>query len=503
MFKKILVANRGLVAAQCVKAVQELGIPVAVVYEGADLHSAAVRSADEAYELVSHGSASPYVDVPALLDLAERIGADAVHPGYGYLAHDENFAKLCRKRGITPIGPQLGAGKDLSNKPELKRLAAEVGLRPLPGSSVMSSFVDIENAAKQIGYPLLIKSVQGFGGKGIRAVYKAEELRGAYDYVVAQCEQNGIELELYVEKFLPESRLVEFPVLRDKSGRCLVLPSQECAVMRRFQKLLVESPAPALGAVAKDSIEALLPALLKSLGLVGFASVEFLMAQDGQLYFLEVNPNVQPSHGVTGSLLGVDLLREQVDLLAGGSIDFEIPATVGHAIGAYVLAMDPDNKFAPSPGRIERFWAPTGTGVAVQAAVSAGDMVGVSYDPMVANVVVRDRSRTAALRRMRVALDNLTLEGISTTLTLLRALVSSPEFEQLKITQGALFTEERRKALMDGARSDQDDAVAALIAALTLAQDANRAAILEAAAQNQTSVWNLASRFLNRKKMEF
>lgn len=503
MFKKILVANRGLVAAQCVKAIQELEIPVAVVYEGADLHSAAVRSADEAYEIQARGNNTPYVEIAAILDVAERIGADAVHPGYGYLAHDENFAKLCRQRGITPIAPVLGAGRDLSNKPELKRLAAEVGLRPLPGSVVLSSYAEIESAAKQIGYPLLIKSVQGFGGKGIRAVYKADELRQSYDYIVAQCQQSGLELELYVEKFLPESRLVEFPVLRDKSGRTLVLPSQECAVMRRFQKLLVESPAPALQAGARASVEGLLPSLLKSLGLVGFASVEFLLSQDGQLYFLEVNPNVQPSHGVAGSLLGVDLLREQVRLLAGGSVDFVVPDAVGHAVGAFVLALDPDHKFAPSPGRIERFWAPTGTGVAVQSAVSAGDMVGVSYDPMVANVVVRDRSRTAALRRMKVALDHLTLEGISTTLTLLRALVSSPDFEQLKITQGALFSEERRKALMEGARSDKDDAIAALIAAVTLAQDDSRASILEAAAQNQTSVWNLASRFLNRKKMEF
>jgi acetyl/propionyl-CoA carboxylase alpha subunit len=501
MFKKILIANRGLIAAQCVKAIQELGIPVAVAYTPTDLHSWAVRSADESYPLASDAK-QPYLDGPAFVELALKIGADAVHPGYGALAHDANFAADLKAAGITPILPTVHAHIDLSSKSALKEIAKSVGFDILKGSAALYNWPELEKKALELGFPLIIKSPSGYSGRGIRSADNKNEVKNAWDHIQAQGGQLALA-GLYLEEFRDQDRHIEYPVLRDKDGRCEILPPRDCSVRRRFRKMLVETPAPGIPASVQRRLESLLPTLLHQIGLVGYCSVEFLLDKQGNLRFLEVNPHIQPSHAATGALWGLDLLQEQVRLAAGEKIRETLPATHNHTFAALILALDPDQKFAPSPGRIDRFWAPSGTGVVVQSAVSSGDQLGSSDDVLLATLVVRDRTREGALRRLQVALDQFHIDGIATTLPFLRALAKHPDLALGKLTSGALFKEEDRLSLMRVVRSEHDEEIAAVIAALTLAQDSNRTAILEAAAQNQPSVWNLAARWLNRKKMEF
>lgn len=495
MFKKVLVANRGLVAANCVRAVRELGAKAAVVYESQDLGSAAVRAADEAIEIRSANGSTAYLDVGAIVDAAVRVGADAVHPGYGFLEKSPELALQLKERGIVFISSP--------NYLRAKEIAQKSGMGVLPGSSVLRSWSDAETVVASIGFPLTLKAIAGYGGWAGRVVNEKAELKPAWDHVCKQCERHGVPQELVIEKHLPKAHQVEFPVLRDASGKVLVLPELESSVQRRFQKLLVETPSPAMKAGLRGKLESAIPALVNQLGLVGFASIIFKVA-GGEAYLSEVDTSIQASHSASGLLTGVNILREQIRVASGESlrVQQEQIQRKGHAIAVFLLAMDPYHKFAASPGRIERFLVPMGEGVHLQSTLAAGDVVSPHYDPNIANLLVLDSTRDEAITRLRLALKDMYVDGIQTTLPIMRAVVESADFAKSEVNCSYLFSDEKRVSLLKSLRNTEDDAVAALVAAIALNTDANATQIMNSA-QHGGLVWSMASRLLNRKKMEF
>ena len=495
MFKKVLVANRGLVAANCVRAVRELGAKAAITYETSDLGSAAVRAADEALEISSQNGSTAYLDVGAVVDAAVRCGADAVHPGYGFLCKSQELADRLKERGIALIAS--------ASFPRAKEVAQKSGIAVLPGTGLLRTWAEVESNVSSLGYPLVVKAVASYGGWGARVAHDSAELKPAWDLVCKQCQRHGVPQEVYLEKHLPAAHQIEFPVLRDNTGRVIVLPEMETSVQRRFQKLIVETPAPSLKTLARGRIESGIPALVNQLGLVGYATVVFQVA-NGEAYLSEVDGSIQASHSATGLLTGVNLIREQIRVASGEAlrISAESVQRKGHVIGAFLYATDPYHKFAPSPGRVERFHAPTGEGIFLHSAVASGDIVSPHYDPNIAKLLVLDSTRDEAISRMRLALVDFYVDGIQTTLPLLRAIVASADFVKSEITTSYLFSDERLASLLKSLRNDEDDEVAALVAALALNTDANASQIMDSA-KHGSLLWAMASRVLNRKKMEF
>lgn len=495
MFKKVLVANRGLVAANCVRAVRELGAKAAIVYETSDLGSAAVRAADEAIEISSANGSTAYLDVGAIVEAAVKCGADAVHPGYGFLEKNPDLANRLKERGIALIAPAI--------YPRAKELAQKAGLGVLPGSTLLRGWSEVEASVASIGFPLVIKAVASYGGWGARIVNEASELKPAWDHVCKQCERHGVAQELVLEKHLANAHQIEFPVLRDSSGKVLVLPELETSAQRRFQKHLVETPAASLKSALRGKLESAIPALVNQLGVVGFVSVIFQVS-GGEAYLSEVDGSIQASHSATGLLTGVNVIREQIRVASGESlrIQAEHVQRKGHVIGVMVYAMDPYQKFAPCPGRIERFYAPTGEGIVLHSTVTGGDIVSPHYDPNIATLLVLDSTRDEAINRLRLALADFFIDGIQTSLPMMRAVVASADFVKGEVTTSYLFSEDRRVSLLKSLRNSEDDEVAALVAALALNTDANATQIM-ASAQHGGLLWAMASRVLNRKKMEF
>lgn len=498
MFKKVFIANRGLPAANCVKAVRELKMKSVVAYEGDDLRSVATRTADEVIEISSHSKPTAYLDVDVMVEAIEKSGADAVHPGYGFLAKNKDFAAKIKEKGITFIG------NDFGSKSEIRDLAIQSGLAVLPSSGVLKSWNDVDSSAEAVGYPLIIKVLDSYSGWGVRVVRSAEELRGAWDYVQKQCERHEVSSQVVLEKYLADAHQVEVPVLRDNKGRCIILPEVDTTVQRRFQKLLVESPSPVVNKDLRSKIESALPVLLNKLDLVGYATVEFLIDVQGEAYFLDVEGDVQAAHSVTGLFTGLNIMREQIRLHAGEALSI-LPENIkrqGHVLCVFLHAVDPYNKFRPSPGKVEYFQSPAGEGIILQTAVGAGDLVSPNYDSLIAKVIVSDSSRTDAISRMKVALEDTFIEGIQSNLPIMRAIVNTEDFARAEINISDLFSEEKRVQLLRSLRNEEDDEVASVLAALALNTDANATQIM-ASAQQGGLLWSMASKVLNRKKMEF
>lgn len=497
MFKKVFIANRGLVAANCVRAVRELGAVAAVAYEAADLGSAAVRGADEALEISTDKNIPAYLDVDVIVATAQKCGADAVHPGYGFLARNVELSQKLQEVGITLIG------NDLGTKPEIKEKARQSGIAVLPNTGILQSWNDVDSAAPSVGFPLVVKALASYSGWGVRIVHTPEELRGSYEYVCIQCNKHGVRQDVMLEKYLEKAHQVEIPVLRDESGKTLVLPEIDSTVQRRFQKLLVESPSPAVSVKLRGQMEALIASLAKKLNLIGYATVEFLVSE-GEAYMIDVDSCMQASHSVTSMYSGINVIREQIRLHSGESLRFQSDQIQrkGHAMGIFLYAMDPYRKFAPSPGRIDRFHTPSGEGILLQSAVSSGDMVSPQYDPLIAKIMVMDSTREEAIARMANALEDCFIDGIQTTLPMMRAVLASPDFAKAKMSISTLFSEDKRIELLRALRNHRDDEIACVVAALALNTDSNASQILASAPQGNL-LWSMASRMMNRKKMDF
>ncbi len=503
MFRRVLIANRGLIQANCVRAVKELGATAVTIFEEGDRDSAGVRNADEAYELrVGDPRLRPYLDIDQIVALAEKLKVDAVHPGYGFLAQSAAFARALARSGIMVIAPRAEGLHNLSDKHKVKEAVARAGFPVIEGSPAFSAADRLEAAAAQAGYPLMLKAVHGYGGIGMRVVHEPRHLEGAFRQAQAACAKFLLNSpEVFAERFLPEVRHIEFPVLRDDDGRTVVFPEMECSLQRRFQKLLVETPVADLDPDLRACLQSEIRVLCQRLDIFGFACFEFLLT-GGQAVFLEINGYIQPSHTATTLLTGVDLLKEQIRLFSGEPLGCgaEAPAADRHVIGSYIYAEDPDNNFEPSPGRIERLYLPFGEEVFLQTSIFSGATVSPFYDPMIAKLLVRGRSRAEAILKLRIALDEFFVEGVKTNIPLMRGVLHAPAFQEGRVTPSFLGSAAVRRRLVESLKSPRDYEIAALVAALALHRDGDTLLKRIEAGRVESSLLGAAARWLRPRK---
>ncbi|MCG8525469.1 MAG: ATP-grasp domain-containing protein [Opitutales bacterium] len=505
MFSKILIANRGLIQANCVRAVKELGARAITIYAPNDKNSAGVRNADEAYELEVKASGIPYLDIEQIVDLAVKLKVDAVHPGYGFLAQNADFNAKLKEKKICLITPKHLEGYDLADKPQIRSFAQTLGLPILPGTDTCNDLESLKKSAAEIGYPIVMKAAEGYGGIGLRVIDRESVLEANYRNVLSQADRHLLHAphEVYLEKYFTKAKHIEFPVARDAQGNMVVFPERECTIQRRYQKLVTETPSSCLTDALRGKLKSAVELLMNQLAIQGFVSVEFLYDGD-QAYFLEINSYIQPSHAVSALLTGVDMLREQVSIASDAPLSFSSKDITNDdvAMGVFVSAEDTDRNFTPSPGKIERLDLPYGDGVYSLTNVSAGDTVGTFYDPIVALVMAKEISRSKVISKMRTALDALHIDGIKTSIPLMRALMRYPAFSKGEYDSEILATKESRDAIFDNIRTPEESEIAAMIAALSLHRDSSKQHLLDEARENSKKgkVWEMAAEWFNRQK---
>jgi acetyl-CoA carboxylase biotin carboxylase subunit len=431
MFEKVLIANRGEIAVRVIAACKDLGIRTVAVYSEADRSALHVRHADEALCIGPAKAADSYLNVPCVISAAEITGADAIHPGYGFLAENAAFAEVCEVSGLTFIGPPSHAIRLMGDKARARRAMREAGVPILPGTEeALDSFDDAKKAAEEIGYPLIIKAAAGGGGRGMRVVRQSKDLESAYNQAQNEAAASFSCADVYIEKFIDRPRHIEFQVLGDNHGRVVSLGERECSVQRRHQKLLEEAPSSRVSAELRDRIGKTIEGALAAIGYSNAGTVEFLMDEKGELHFIELNARIQVEHPVTEMVTGVDLVKSQLLLAAGARIEDILPETIeieGHAIECRINAENPDT-FAPSAGLITKFIPPGGIGVRVDSAAYSDWFVPPYYDSLVAKLIVHGPNRTDSMARMRRALDVFVVEGIHTSIPLQQRILSDEGF---------------------------------------------------------------------------
>ncbi len=429
MFEKVLIANRGEIALRIHRACKELGIRTVAVHSTADADAMHVRLADEAVCIGPPPARESYLNKAAIISAAIITGADAIHPGYGFLSENADFARMVEEHGIVFIGPSPDHITMMGDKIEAKRAMVSLDVPCVPGSD--GPVPDLDTAVKlgeEIGYPVLIKAAGGGGGKGMRVARDSAELAEAYRSARAEAGANFGNDVVYIEKYLDHPRHIEFQILADTHGNVVHLGERDCSLQRSHQKVLEESPSPALNAEQRHEMGRIVTSALKKLGYRNAGTLEFLY-QDGRFYFIEMNTRLQVEHPVTEMICGLDLVREQIRIASGAPIAFtqDDVRLQGHAIECRVNAEDPET-FAPSPGRIAEYHPPGGLGVRVDSALYSGYKVPSNYDSMVAKLIVHGTSRNECLMRLRRALEEYVIGGIKTTLPLHRKLVQTAEF---------------------------------------------------------------------------
>ena len=447
MIGKVLVANRGEIALRVVRACRELGIRSVAVYSTADADSLHRMLADEAVCIGPPPAAGSYLNVPAIISAAELTGADAVHPGYGFLAENARFAEICERVGLTFVGPSSRAIASMGDKAAARKAATEAGVPVTPGSDgPCESAAEVKRVGAAVGYPLVIKASAGGGGKGMRVVGSEGEVEGAYMEASREAGAAFGDGTVYVEKFLQHLRHVEVQVLADSLGRTVAFPERDCSVQRRYQKLIEESPAPALPEGVRRGLAKAATDLVGSLGYEGAGTVEFVYA-GGEFFFIEMNTRLQVEHPVTEMVSGVDLVAEQLKVASGEPLEVPEGATTvanGHAIEFRINAEDPLRNFLPQAGRIEFYNPPGGPGVRVDSHVYADYKVPPHYDSLLAKLIVHAKDREAAIRRGTRALDEFAVSGLETTLPLHLAVLEDEEFRRGGVTTSFLAERELR-----------------------------------------------------------
>jgi acetyl-CoA carboxylase biotin carboxylase subunit len=428
MFKKVLIANRGEIALRVIRACREMGLASVAVYSTADADALHVKFADQAVCIGPPPSRQSYLNVPMIISAAEVTGADAVHPGYGFLSENADFAEVCRKCGLTWIGPPADAMRLMGDKIRARAAMAEAGVPTLPGSSGLHDEIQLIEAAERIGLPVILKAAAGGGGRGMKIVWDKEKLIEAWAMGRTEAQAAFGNAEMYMERYCAKPRHIEIQVVADKHGHYTHLGERECSIQRRHQKVLEESPSVALPEATRAQLTAASVRAIEAIGYTNVGTMEYLLDADGQFYFMEMNTRLQVEHPVTELVTGIDLVREQIRIAAGEPLSFTDERRArGHAIELRINAEDP-NTFAPSPGRISALHMPGGLGVRVDTHVYAGYMVPPNYDSLLAKVIVHDVDRMAALRRARRCLDEMVIEGIRTNIPFLRRIINNPEF---------------------------------------------------------------------------
>ncbi len=415
MFSRVLVANRGEVAVRVIRALHELGIEAVAVYSTADEGALHTRIADRAIRIGPPPAAQSYLNIPTVLGAAEITGCEAVHPGWGFLAENPAFVAACEDNDLVFIGPSADVMARMGDKMEAKRELGEVGVPLVPGAQT-SSLDEARAAASETGFPVLLKARAGGGGKGMRLVESTAELPDAYGSASAEALAAFGDGRLYLEQAIAPTRHVEIQVLADADGGVLTLGERECSIQRRHQKLVEESPSPAVDEAIRVEMEETVARAARHIGYVNAGTFEFLLGPDGSFYFIELNARLQVEHPVSELVAGVDIVREQLHIAAGKPLSSTgRAARRGHAIEVRINAEDPSRVFAPAPGRIERFRAPLGPGVRVDTHVEDGTVIPPHYDSLIAKVLAWDEDRPAAIERCARALTDLDLIGVPTT----------------------------------------------------------------------------------------
>jgi len=431
-FKKILIANRGEIAVRVISACKELGIQTVAVYSEADRYSSHVRFADQAICIGPAKSARSYLDIPSIISAAEITNVDAIHPGYGFLSENAGFAEVCETSGIKFIGPRPEVIQMMGIKERARAFMSEQGVPILPGSpGVLSNPEEALELAGRIGYPVILKASAGGGGRGMRVVQRPEDLPFLFSQAQNEAGAAFSSADVYLEKFIGAPRHIEFQVLADEHGNVEILGERDCSIQRRHQKLLEESPSPAMTPEIRREISAVLRKAISAAGYTNAGTVEFLMDEDGKIYFIEVNARVQVEHPVTEFVTGIDIVKSQIRIAEGGRLDDILggPVTLrGHAIECRINAENPDT-FVPSPGRITGFHLPGGIGVRVDTWAYTDCVIPPYYDSLVAKLIAYGRDRAEAIRRMHRALEMFIVEGIHTSIPMHQRILADPDFQ--------------------------------------------------------------------------
>ncbi len=429
MFSRVLVANRGEIAVRVIRALHELGIEAVSVYSTADADALHVALADQTVCIGPPAASESYLSIPNVVAAAETTGCEAVHPGYGFLAENPAFVRACEDSGLVFIGPGADVMERMGDKIRAKEAMRAAGVPLVPGTDGVSDIAELRRAAQELGFPVLLKAAAGGGGKGMRLVTSEDELESAFAGASAESVAAFGDGSLYLEQAISPARHVEIQVLCDDGGNVLTLGERECSIQRRHQKLIEESPSAALNAVTREEMEAAVERACSAIGYRNAGTFEFLLDPDGGFHFIEVNCRLQVEHPVTELVTGIDIVREQVRIAAGGTLDVVGRAPRrGHAIEIRINAEDPTRGFAPAPGLVTRFRPPLGPGIRVDTAITDDSEIPPYYDSLIAKIVAWDESREAAVTRAVRALAELEVDGIPTTRDLALDVLRSPEF---------------------------------------------------------------------------
>ena len=445
MFSRILVANRGEIALRIIRACKELGIETVVVFSKEDEQSLPVLFADEAICIGPREPAESYLNVPRIISAAEIAGAEAIHPGYGFLAESEYFAEVCRSSGIEFIGPSHKVIEKLGNKIEARNTLSQVGISVIPGSEkIIRDKKQAERICSRLGYPVVLKAVAGGGGRGMRVVKKRRELDSLFKLAQQEAKIAFGNPDIYIEKYLSRVRHIEFQILADKFGQVVHFGERNCSIQRRYQKLMEESPSAFLNESLRQKMGEVAVKVAKELKYSGAGTIEFLMNEDQDFYFMEMNTRLQVEHPVTEMVTGRDLVKDQIRI-AGGEVlgytqgDIKIQ---GVAIESRITAEDPEKNFAPSPGTVTAFHLPGGPGIRVDTHVYASYTIPSSYDSLICKLITWGINRAEAISRMRRALEEFVIEGIKTTIPFHQRIVENESF-----VKGEFFTDFLEKKL--------------------------------------------------------
>ena len=497
MFKKILVANRGEIAVRVMRACRELRIPSVAVYSELDRAALHVVKADEAYPIGAAAATESYLNIEKILEVARRCGADAIHPGYGFLSENAKFAEACADAGIKFIGPSAASMEMMGSKTRARQEMEKAGVPFVPGTSRgLESVQQAKEVAAKIGYPVMLKAAAGGGGKGMRLVGSAKELQPALQAAQGEAQRAFGDDEVYLEKVILNPRHIEMQVLADEHGNTVYLGERECSIQRRHQKVLEEAPSPQVDPDMRRRMGEVAVRVAKAAEYCNAGTIEFLVDQEKNFYFLEMNTRLQVEHPVTELITGLDLVELQIRIAAGEKLPFQQDDVLirGHAIECRIYAEDPDNNYFPSPGKITMLLTPTGPGIRLDSGVYEGWTVPIDYDPLLAKLVGYGQDRAQAVSRLMRALEELFVAGIKTNVGLFRRILADEDFLSGKVDTG--YLERLLGSEAGGERKDTANVAAIAAAVFALLDSNSKAAGDGTGADNgaSSSSWKRAAR---------
>ncbi len=467
MFKKILIANRGEIAVRVIRACHEMGIAAVAVYSDVDRASLHVRKADEAYPIGAPAAGESYLNIAKILDVAHRSGAEAIHPGYGFLSENAKFARACADAGVKFIGPTAAAMETMGSKTRARQAMERAGVPFVPGTSRgLESLEQAEQVAARIGYPIMLKAAAGGGGKGMRLVQAPQDLKSALEGARSEAERSFGDGEVYIEKAIVNPRHIEMQILADEHGNTVYLGERECSLQRRHQKVVEEAPSPIVDPDMRRRMGEVAVRVARAAAYTNAGTVEFLVDQQKSFYFLEMNTRLQVEHPVTELITGLDLVHLQIRIANGERLPFtqDDIKIRGHAIECRIYAEDPDNNYFPSPGRITLLLAPSGPGIRRDSGMYEGWTVPMDYDPLLAKLIGYGTDREQAIGRLTRALSEYFVGGIKTNISLFRRILRHPDFRAAKLDTG--FLDRMLKEKPDNRPDSQTDSKAAEVAVI-------------------------------------